>query len=190
MAIVAEDRSKLLELARVAVEASVRGGPPPETPEPSGVLAEKRGCFVTLKNRGRLRGCIGQFSPRTPLAETIVQMGRAATQDPRFISDPVTPDELPELTIEVSVLSPLKQTYEPEKLQVGKHGIYIQSPHGSGCFLPEVATEMRWNTRQFLDNCCSHKAGLPAGAWRMIDTKVFLFTSEKFAAPFAEEPDK
>jgi len=181
MAISAEDREKLSALATSAVAAAVKGLPLPSVDDPSGMLGEQRGCFVTLKNAGRLRGCIGTFQPDGPLGQSIVEMAfAAATQDPRFVFDRITPRELPNLTIEVSVLSPLAETNEPEKLKVGTHGIYIVRGPRAGCFLPEVATEMGWGAEEFLDECCEGKAGLPRGAWRRADAKVYLFTSEKF----------
>jgi len=181
MPLTPEDRSALIALARGAVEAKVRRAAPPAPGELRGVLVEQRGCFVTLTNKGDLRGCIGTFHPQGPLAEMIVEMATAACEDPRFLRNPITARELPELTVEVSVLSPLEETAEPEKLQIGVHGIYIVSGYRAGCFLPEVATDMNWSAEQFLDYCCAHKAGLPPGAWKSPGTKVFLFTSEKFA---------
>lgn len=180
MAIPAEERAKLVALARKAVASAVQGDPVPCVAETSGILGEHRGCFVTITNGGRLRGCIGTFHPRTPLGKTIVEMGRSAAQDPRFVLNPITPAELPHLTIEVSVLSPLQKTNEPEKLRIGVHGIYVVSKGRCGCFLPEVAVEQGWNAEEFLDYCCLHKAGLPAGSWRNPETEVYLFTSEKF----------
>lgn len=181
MTISAEDRAKLVELARSAVTAAVTGDVPPQAGETAGIFCERRGCFVTLKNSGRLRGCIGSFTPPKPLGQMIVEMGVAAsTQDPRFFGDPITSAELAELTVEVSVLSPLEETDDPAALEIGRHGIYIVSGGRSGCFLPEVATDQGWNVEQFLDHCCTGKAHLPAGAWRESNTKVYLFTSEKF----------
>ena len=180
MAIDPEDRKELIALARAAVESAVRRQSPPKPQRTDGVLGQKRGCFVTLTNHGDLRGCIGTFQPDLPLAELIVEMGRAAARDPRFTMHPITPAELDQLTVEVSVLSPLELTRQPEKLEVGKHGIYVTAGHRSGCFLPEVATDQGWNAEQFLSYCCSHKAHLPSDAWRMADAKVYLFTSEKF----------
>jgi len=180
MAISKEDRQKLLGLARSAVTAAVSNQPLPKAEPAEGILAERRGCFVTLTHHGSLRGCIGTFQPDRPLAETVVEMGAAAARDPRFVMQPITAAELPDLTVAVSVLSPLTPTDEPEKLTVGKHGIYIRRGYQAGCFLPEVATEMGWNAEQFLENCCVHKAGLPHDAWRQEGTTVYLFTSEKF----------
>lgn len=180
MSIVPEDRSRLISLARAAVAAEVTGGALTLRDPMDGLLAEPRGCFVTLTNRGRLRGCIGTFHPRGPLGEMVLEMGRAAARDPRFVYSPITPRELPQLSVEVSVLSPLEETKDPRGLQLGTHGIYIIRGGRAGCFLPEVATDMGWTVQQFLDECCAGKAGLPPGAWKMEGTKVFLFTSEKF----------
>ena len=180
MTISAEDRTKLVSLARSAVEAEVTGEPMSRPQRPTGILAERRGCFVTLTNKDHLRGCIGTFYPREPLGELIVEMGQAAARDPRFTMDPITPLELKELSIEVSVLSELIETSEPEKLQIGKHGIYIVAGGQAGCFLPEVATDMGWSAQEFLSRCCAGKAGLPPNAWQDRRTKVYLFTSEKF----------
>lgn len=180
MTICPEDRATLVDLARAAVEAEVTGGGRVTIDNPAGVLTEQLGCFVTLTNEGRLRGCIGTFVAQDPLARTVVELGSAAARDPRFFSNPITPGELGELRVEVSVLSQLTETDAPEKLTLGKHGIYIVCGGQSGCFLPEVATDMNWSVQEFLDNCCTHKAALPPGAWRDKDTKVYLFTSEKF----------
>lgn len=181
MSISDPDRGELIRLAREAVAAEVNGTRPPRLDKPQGILAEVRGAFVTLTNAGRLRGCIGQFQPRTPLAVTVVEMGRAAAKDPRFIYyRPITPEELSELAVEVSVLTPLVETAEPAKLEVGRHGIYIISGQRAGCFLPEVATDQGWTAEQFLTECCRGKAGLPPDAWRQPGARVYLFESEKF----------
>ena len=180
MTISPEDRAKLVALARQSVEAQVNGHPRPTVQDTEGIVGERYGCFVTLTNSGRLRGCIGTFQPTNTLGEMIVQMGASAAKDSRFVTNPVTPKELPQLTIEVSVLSRLEKTQHPEQLQIGRDGIYIISGGRSGCFLPEVATDQNWSVEEFLSYCCAHKAGLPPDAWRSADTEVYLFTSEKF----------
>ena len=181
MPISERDRARLLELAREAVSAAVNRKRLPVARSPEGILGERRGCFVTLRNDDRLRGCIGTFRPDRPLGEMVVEMAAAAaTRDPRFTLNPITPAELSELSVELSVLSPLEETDRPENLELGKHGIYIVRGGRSGCFLPEVAKETGWGVEEFLDQCCVGKAGLPAGAWREPETKVYLFTSEKF----------
>ena len=181
MSISDQDRAKLIELARSSVAAAVGGRPLPAAAGCDGIMGEMRGCFVTLTNGGRLRGCIGTFTPREPLGKMIVQMAAAAArEDPRFFSDPITAGELDSLAVEVSVLSPLTETDQAENLRVGVDGIYIVSGGRSGCFLPEVATDQGWSAEEFLSHCCAGKAGLPPNAWQDPDVKVYLFTSEKF----------
>ena len=181
MAISDEVRKTLLKLAREAVQATVTGSPRPAPPSVEGVLAERRGCFVTLTNRGQLRGCIGTFHPSVPLAEQIVEMASAAARDPRFTLDPITPGEVGSLTVQVSVLSELTPIENPLDIKLGVHGIYIVRGPASGCFLPEVATETGWSKEQFLSQCCSGKAGMNGDAWRDGSAKVYTFTSEKFS---------
>jgi len=182
MALSQEDRTQLVTLARQAVAAAVQDQPLPQPAAMEGVLGEKRGCFVTLTNRRRLRGCIGTFEPTHPLGEMIVRMASAAAcEDPRFFNDPITAAELPNLDVEVSVLSPLTETDQPEDLRVGVDGIYIVAGSRSGCFLPEVATDQGWDAEEFLSYCCTSKAHLPPDAWRDPNVTVYLFTSEKFS---------
>lgn len=176
-----QDKQALLTLARDAVAYAVGAGEKPAAGAPAGLLAEPHGCFVTLTNDGQLRGCIGTFSPRGPLAEMIIEMGVAAAKDPRFTAAPVTAAELPHLTVEVSVLSELIKTDDPLSLDLGRHGIYITRGFQSGCFLPEVATDTGWDVKTFLRQCCAGKAGLAPDAWAEPGTEVYLFTSEKFS---------
>ena len=148
------------------------------------------GCFVTLKSRGRLRGCIGQFKSEIPLIELVSQVAvSSATQDPRFFYEPIRPDELKHLDVEISVLSPLERTTDPLSLRLGVDGIYIVKGCNSGCFLPQVATETGWNTEEFLSKCCSHKAGIEPDAWKDPETEVYLFSAEIFGAPFKSKEE-
>ncbi len=182
MAIPQEDRQTLLDLARRSLAAAVSGDDPAQAGAVTGALAERRGCFVTLTNGGRLRGCIGTFQPQRPLAETIVEMAAASAGDPRFVSDPITPGEVPRLTVTVSVLSELGPIDDPLNIELGVHGIYVTAHGGlAGCFLPEVATETGWSKAEFLSQCCAGKAGLGRDAWRDGTAAVQVFTSEKFS---------
>ena len=172
---------KLLKLAREAVAAAVSGKPIPESRVEDESLQARCGVFVTLKTDGRLRGCLGRFSSEKPLWRTVREMAAAAaTEDPRFIANRISPEEVGDVEIEISVLSPLEKTDRPLKdMKLGIHGIYIRAGGQSGCFLPQVAEEMGWDKETFLDNCCRHKAGLPAGAWRdNPDVEIHLFTAE------------
>ena len=181
MEISKENRELLLKLARQAVKAQVTGSAPPTPPEPTGELAKKRGCFVTLTNRGQLRGCIGTFQANKPIVEQVIEMAGAAARDPRFVYDPITPEEVDNLTIQISVLSELQPIENPLDFELGVHGIYIVRGAASGCFLPEVATETGWSKEEFLSQCCAGKAGLSPDAWRDGQTKVYIFTTEKFS---------
>jgi len=181
MAIADEDRKTLLDLARESVAATVEGLMPPPTPKPEGTLAVQRGCFVTLTNHGMLRGCIGTFLPQKALPAQIIEMAAAAARDFRFAGNPVTPSEVKDLTIGISVLSELEPIDDPLDIELGVHGIYITRGGASGCFLPEVATETGWSKEEFLTHCCAGKAGMDPDAWRDPATKVFTFTTEKFS---------
>ena len=177
----------LLKVARDTVEAVISGEPTeaPQSDDPE--LNAHCGCFVTLKNKGRLRGCIGQFTSESPLIELVAEMAKAsATGDPRFFADRITPDELEELDIEISVLSPLQRADDPLSLRLGVDGIYIKKGPASGCFLPQVATETGWSKEEFLSYCCSHKAGLAPDAWKHPETEVYLFTADVFGADFKD----
>ena len=184
----------LLKIAKDTVEAVIKHRPLPKVEADDPDLAAHCGCFVTLKNIARsftggeqLRGCIGQFIADRPLVDTVQEMAKAsATSDPRFFSDPITPDELPDLHIEISVLSPLKKTFDPLSLRLGIDGIYIKRGLTSGCFLPQVAEETGWSKEEFLSYCCSHKAGLAPDAWKDPKTEVFLFTAEVFGSAYKD----
>ena len=182
-----EQQNILLKIACDSVEAAVTGKPLPPVKVGDDELAEKRGCFVTLKNGERLRGCLGQFTSDIPLAQLVAQMAKAsATEDPRFLFSRITAKELASLAIEISVLSKLKKTDDPLSLRLGTDGIYIKRGIAAGCFLPQVAEETGWTKEEFLSYCCAHKAGLPADAWNDKKTEVFLFTAEIFSANYKD----
>jgi AmmeMemoRadiSam system protein A len=180
-------KQTLLKASRDAVEAVVKGRQPEMSETDDTELNANCGCFVTLKNHDQLRGCIGQFVSDKPLIELIIDMAQASVSgDPRFLDNPITEEELNELDIEISVLSPLQKTDDPLSLRLGIDGIYIKRDHASGCFLPQVATETGWSKEDFLSYCCAHKAGLPADAWKDPQTEVYLFTAEVFGADFSD----
>ncbi|NQT02361.1 MAG: AmmeMemoRadiSam system protein A [Planctomycetes bacterium] len=180
-------KQTLLKIACDTVEAVIKSKPTtvPQSDDPE--LNTHCGCFVTLKNNDRLRGCIGNFISDSPLVELIADMAKAsATSDPRFFADRISTGELGQLDVEISVLSPLQRTDEPLSLRLGVDGIYIKSGHTSGCFLPQVATETGWSKEEFLSYCCSHKAGLAPDAWKDPETEVYLFTADVFGADFKD----
>jgi len=169
-------KTALLKLARDAVEAAVRGKRPP-SPDPSlTILMEKRGAFVTLKKHGDLRGCIGYPEPVKLLSEALLDSAAsAALNDPRF--PPVRPEELPDLHLEVSVLTK-PEPLAAEDVEVGKHGLIVQRGFSRGLLLPQVATEWGWDRETFLEHTC-RKAGLPKDAWRK-GAEILAFSAEVF----------
>lgn len=183
-----KQKNTLLKVAKETVAAAVTGRPvyEPETVDPA--LRAEVGCFVTLKNGEELRGCIGQFTADRPLIEMVAQMAISSSMhDPRFGCNRITVDELPQLDIEISVLSPMVKTDDPLSLRLGIDGIYIVKGRRSGCFLPQVATETGWDTESFLSYCCAHKAGLAPDAWKTDEqVEVYLFTAEVFGAAWDE----
>ncbi len=176
-----EEKKFLLRLARYAVERAVQRSPGALAVEKSsGRLGEPGGAFVTLRRGRNLRGCIGHLEAGNVdwLAMTVAMAARsAALEDPRF--EPVRPEEVAELTIEVSVLTPFVEI-APEKVVPGTHGLVIQQGNRRGLLLPQVATEHGLSRERFLEETCA-KAGLPRDAWREAATRVFAFTAEVFS---------
>jgi len=176
------EKKQLLDVARRAIRAAVEGGEvagPRVSPE---IVSQSDfgGAFVTLHRRGRLRGCVGQVFPRRgdALADTLAHCAKAAAlEDPRF--EPVRPDELLEIEIEVSVLSPL-EPIAVEQIEAGKHGLMVSSGAQRGVLLPQVATQFRWNGRRLLEETCV-KAGIDRDAWRKKEVRVEAFTAEIFS---------
>ncbi len=159
-----EQKRRLLQVARQSVYAAVRGEPTPNTATDDPALKRIQGAFVTLEQGGQLRGCIGRLESTLPLIETVAQMARAAAlEDSRF--EPVKPDELDHLSIEISVLSPLDVVEDPQQVQVGRDGLVISEGYCRGVLLPQVPVEWGWDREEFLCHTCT-KAGLPEDAWR------------------------
>lgn len=177
------ERDSLLKLAREAVTEAVSRGEILSRIPSHGIFAEKHGVFVTLHVRGRLRGCIGVVEARESLAEAIVRCSAsAALQDPRF--SPLDPGELPDLHIEISLLSPLT-TIRREEIEIGRHGLLISKEQQRGLLLPQVAVEHGLTVEQFLSETC-RKAQLPSYAWRNPDVRLQGFTCQVISEPFAK----
>ncbi len=173
-----KEKEELKSIAKLAVEKHVRGEEYTVSSERSVALNEERGAFVTLKVRGRLRGCIGVFDPEKPLFEVVREMAVAAcSTDSRF--NPVTEDELKEIEVEISALTPMKRVTDLEDIEVGRHGLYVVKGLLRGVLLPQVATEHGFDRDTFLDETCI-KAGLYEGAWREGETEVYTFEAEVF----------
>ena len=154
----------LLDLAQRSVDCAARAESTPPFTDGGPELNRPGGAFVTLTKRGELRGCIGQVEATQPLLETVMRVARlAALEDPRF--PPVTPDEMKEIEVSVTVLGPMMPVEDPARIEVGRHGLMIVRGRSSGLLLPQVPVEWGWDRDTFLEQVC-HKAGLPADAWR------------------------
>lgn len=175
-----QDKEELLKIARSTVESYVQTRKVPAFSPVSPALKQPRGAFVTLKENGRLRGCIGRFDPSGPLYLIVQQMAiSAASQDTRF--RPVSADELGKLEYEISVLSPLRKVAAANEIELGKHGVQVSKNFHHGVFLPQVATETGWSKEEFLDELCSQKAGLPRNCWKDPDVNLQVFTADVFS---------
>ncbi len=173
-----EEKKTLHQIAKTVIENKAKGKAVTEFKIDSPILKENRGAFVTIHKRGQLRGCIGYIEGQGPLHKTIEKMAEAAAfKDPRFT--PVKEKELPELDIEISVLTPLKKITDVNEIQVGRHGIYIVKGMWAGLLLPQVATEYGWDRQTFLEHTCQ-KAGLPSNAWKEKDTEMYIFSADIF----------
>jgi len=173
-------QEEALALARQTLKAHLSGLPlrtPPKAGEGgprSPILLKPLGAFVTLKKNGELRGCIGEFEPKVPLWQVIQKMSiAAATEDPRFPK--VTAEELPDIEIEISVMTPRKKIDNWEKIRLGVDGVMMQYGNRGGTFLPQVATETGWSLEEFLSQLCFQKAGLPPHCYKSPQTNLYTF---------------
>ena len=142
-------------------------------------LSEKCGAFVSLHKHGRLRGCIGHFGEDVPLHETVARMARAAAfEDPRFM--PVTCDELADIDIEISVLTPMRRIQSLDEFELHRHGIYIRKGYRSGTFLPQVADEVNWTKEEFVSHCAQDKAGIGWDGWKDKDAELYVYEAIVF----------
>ena len=140
-------------------------------------LNQKCGAFVSLHKHGRLRGCIGHLGEDYPLHEIVAEMARAAAfEDPRFM--PVTKDELDDIDIEISVLTPMRRIKSLDEFELHRHGIYIKKGRRSGTFLPQVADEVNWTKEEFVGHCSQDKAGLGWDGWR--DAELYVYEAIVF----------
>lgn len=181
--LVPEEQETLLQIARDSVASFLRDGRQPELTEERYELTSRLrapgAAFVTLRNQEQLRGCIGHVVAVTPLYLSVTENARHACEDPRFQGNPVTLQELSELTIEISVLTPMRRLLEPEKVEVGRDGLMMIRGSRQGLLLPQVPVEQGWNREEFLAHTCM-KAGLPVDAWMDKNTEIYRFMAQVF----------
>jgi AmmeMemoRadiSam system protein B/AmmeMemoRadiSam system protein A len=175
-----KDKKDLIEIARQTLDTYVGKGRIPEFRDDhySEALQTHTGAFVTLHKNGNLRGCIGRFAPDKPLYQVVRDMTiSASTKDYRF--QPVTPEELEEIDLEISVLTPLTRIDDPSEIVLGLHGIYIKKGGRSGTFLPQVAAQTGWTLEEFLGHCAQDKAHLGWYGWK--DAEIYTYEALIFS---------
>ncbi len=173
------DKKALKDIAFNSIRDSLDGKPiaQPILHSQFSILNSKCGAFVSLHKHGHLRGCIGHFGEDYPLHEMVAEMARAAAfEDPRFM--PVTRDELDDLDIEISVLTPMRRIQSLDEFELHRHGIYIKKGYRSGTFLPQVANEVNWTKEEFVGHCSQDKAGLGWDGWR--DAELYVYEAIVF----------
>jgi AmmeMemoRadiSam system protein A len=172
------EKTALPSIARKAIETYVRSAQTYIEPREEMALNVRSGCFVTIKQNGRLRGCIGNFQSENPLFREVAEMAIAsATKDPRFY--PMKEEDLGNFLLEISVLSPLHKIDNITEIEVGTHGIYLEKGFYRGVLLPQVAIEHRWDRETFLKQTCL-KAGLPTDSWQAEDAEIYVFSAQIF----------
>jgi AmmeMemoRadiSam system protein A len=175
MALNTEQRRQLLNLARAALHARVRGQRAPDVPSELNTPAS--GAFVTAYHQGELRGCLGTLESSEPLGEAIVRLaGDVAQHDYRF--PPIGVDELDDVTVDISVLTSPEPVTDPTSIEVGRDGLIVSQGARRGLLLPQVAPEHGWDRETFLAHTCM-KAGLPPDAWRR-GARIERFQAEVF----------
>ena len=173
------DKKVLKDIAFNSIRDSLDGKPiaQPTLTSYLSPLTSKCGTFVSLHKHGHLRGCIGHFGEDYPLHEIVAEMARAAAfEDPRFM--PVTRDELNDLDIEISVLTPMRRIQSLDEFELHRHGIYIKKGYRSGTFLPQVADEVNWTKEEFVGHCSQDKAGLGWDGWK--DAELYVYEAIVF----------
>ena len=173
-----EEKKTLLNIARKTLEQYASTGRVPDFNIESERLKEVQGAFVTLKKGGMLRGCIGNIVGAKPLWQTVRDMAvESSSRDPRFPR--VTKDELRDIKIEISVLTP-PQKVTADDVVLGRDGVIIRRGARQGVYLPQVADETGWSKEEFMGSLCKHKAGLSEEAWREDDTDILTFQADVF----------
>jgi uncharacterized protein len=180
MDITLEEKKYLLKTARTVIisQFTKESVPEPDYDEHP-IFKSKSGAFVTLTERGRLRGCIGYIISNEPLFETICDAAVQASQnDPRFPS--VRQSEIKNLSIEISVLSEPFPLSSYEEIEIGKHGLIMTEKGRRGLLLPQVPIEHHMNKDQYMDAICQ-KTGFPAGYWKTKQLVLEAFTATVFS---------
>jgi AmmeMemoRadiSam system protein A len=174
----AEEKGQLRALALQTIRCRCLGLPMQDVEIASTRLKEPGAAFVCIHKGSELRGCVGMIEARAPLCETVKRMAvEAAFGDSRFCS--LASEELEDIDIEISVLTPMQRISDPSEIEIGKHGLLIRKGYRTGILLPQVAPEHNWDREEFLKWTC-RKAGLPEKAWKSRETEVYVFSADIF----------
>ena len=172
-----DEKRMLKKIAYESIKDSLEGKGISHLSHLTDNLLAKCGAFVSLHKQNRLRGCIGHFGEDVPLHEIVAEMARAAAfEDPRFV--PVCHEELDDIDIEISVLTPMRRIQSLDEFEMHRHGIYIRKGYRSGTFLPQVADEVNWTKEEFVSHCAQDKAGLGWEGWR--DAELYVYEAIVF----------
>ena len=179
MGLTKEEKKTLLNIVRKTLESYLSSRKIPQFQVESERLKEKRMVFVTLKKHGQLRGCIGRIVADTPLYKAVSQVAiDSALHDPRFAA--VRYEELDDIEIEISVMTPFEEVKNLDDIKVGRDGLMIRKGFNSGLLLPQVPIEYGWDRKTFLENLC-YKAGLYKDAYKEPDAVIYKFSAEVFS---------
>lgn len=174
-----EEKQICLKIARESIYYRLNAGKSISECPLSSVFMESFGLFVTLHKCANLRGCIGYIKPYKPLYYSLIDLAQAAAfNDSRF--NPVTVVELEHLVIEISILSPLTEVLTHDEIIVGRDGLFLQHPWGTGLLLPQVAVQYNWSREKFLQETC-YKACLDESFLLDEHTKLYRFEAEIFS---------
>jgi AmmeMemoRadiSam system protein B/AmmeMemoRadiSam system protein A len=174
-----EAQRETLQLTRSTLEEYLKSGKTPEINPQNALLYEPLGAFVTLEINGQLRGCIGSFEPDDPLYKVLQQVGiSAAVNDGRFT--PVKYEELKDIDIEISVMTPRIRIDNWKDIVLGEDGVVIQDAGRAGTFLPQVATDNNWDLETFLSELCSQKVGVESDCYRDPQAQIYTFEAQVF----------
>ncbi|MDD5727177.1 MAG: AmmeMemoRadiSam system protein A [Victivallales bacterium] len=176
----AAEKQQILAFVRETIASGFDRRPVKKLGTMGGKMTVQGSCFVTLHTAGgALRGCIGNIIAYEPLGDNLAHNAlNAAFNDPRFPG--LAAEELDEVEIEVSILSPPRAIAGLEDFIIGEHGIILECRGRSAVFLPQVAPEQHWNREDTLTHLC-YKAGLPFRAWQSADARLSVFTALVFA---------
>lgn len=173
-----DEKKRLLQIARSSIDA-ITGGKQRQANDVPLSLRTRAGAFVTIRFGGELRGCIGFVEAKLPLYLAVAEAAeKAAHEDPRF--PPLAKSEVGETEIEISVLSGLSPMTSVESIEVGKHGLLLESGWARGLLLPHVAVEFGWGREEFLEHT-ARKAGMAPEAWKLPQVRKFTFTTDTFS---------